>query len=413
MVTASALPLYAKGSCTNELSKLTLKDFKDGKSVELNSLLSVIDKCLGELAEKERLKSKLSEEWGPQIKKRKGGTYSQYIKNLVSVLEEIHNEEDWKVYGTFNDTFFTKSLGWCEGWDDGNPTPICENGIGEIGEQNAHLYRYHLLYAFVRDVVAEKGHKEDSPAPQMGATAIDSLQDKLILLEKEMKTYKQYSIPMFLGLSVIMLLLLFLILNNRNKIRKLRKAKSRSYDLAKEPQQIQQRHQAELSLTKADVKALINSELSKRPSTDQTTTLATTSVTSIPSSGEKAYTRQKSESQSNPVQPTYPKKIIAYASIPNKDGIFPTTFPSVTNKAYYQIFTDGKGTNKTYFSLVDDIQRRKSAFNAPDTIMPPSTCEKRYSGAVDYTHAIKITPGEAQKTSSGKWKVTKQMLVET
>jgi len=409
LAVGAIMPLNARDNCVDRLPKRYLKDFQEGPPVELDTLIATIDQCLAELHRKDKLKSMLRKEWEEDIKKVEG-SYNKAIKELTRSLESMDNSAGWNVYDTFDDSFFTKELEWCPGWDDNNPIPDCKHGLKEdIDDKNADTYKHHLLYAFVRGIVIEKGQTENSDQHE-DATDTDMSTQVESLLDK-METYEWYATLIALLLSVVFLFLFVLIFL---KIRKLRRSQNDLASTVEGHLQRPQRQPTEPNLKEAQVVALIRNELNKRqPPSPRTTPVTPPPVTSTPSTSRgSAPAKQPSRTESAPIQKPQPKKIIAYASIPNQQGIFPMTFPRVTNKAYYQIFTYGDKAHKAYFSLVDDMQRRKSAFNAPDTVMPPSACEKRYTGAIDYNPSIRITPGEIQKTSSGKWKVTKQMLVE-
>lgn len=403
------MPLKASESCADRLPNSSLKDFQEGPPVELDSLIAAINQCLARLRNKDELKSMLREKWTKDIKKVEG-SYNKAIKELTRSLESMHNSAEWDVFDTFDDSFFEERLEWCRGWDDNSPPPDCENGLKEdINAENADIYKFHLLYAFVREIVVEKGQIENSPQSEGSSSDATSLQGGPIESPDKLENYERDGILIALVLSIVSLFLFGLILL---KTRKLRRSQN---ELAGTVEKLQssQRQQTEPNLKEAEIVALIRRELIKQQPPNPRTAPATPPVVSTPSTSRgQAPAKQPSRTESAPTQKQQPKKIIAYASIPNQQGIFPMTFPRVTNKAYYQIFTYGYETHKAYFSLVDDMQRRKSAFNAPDTVMPPSACEKRYTGAIDYNPSIRITPGEIQKTNSGKWKVTKLMLVE-
>ena len=404
------MPLNARDNCVDRLPKRYLKDFQEGPPVELDSLITAIDECLVGLPGKKEITSTLKKEWNNTIEKV-SGSYTRAIKDLLVSLEKLHDSKNWDVDDILDDSFFIDYLEWCQGWDDGKPFPDCNSGLGEINASNASHYKSHLLYAFVRGIVIEKSQEEKSSQSEDSANAGDSSQINLNELSDKLENYEWYATLIALVLSVVFLFLFVLIFL---KIRKLRRSQNDLASTVEGHLQRPQRQPTEPNLKEAQVVALIRNELNKRqPPSPRTTPVTPPPVTSTPSTSRgSAPAKQPSRTESAPIQKPQPKKIIAYASIPNQQGIFPMTFPRVTNKAYYQIFTYGDKAHKAYFSLVDDMQRRKSAFNAPDTVMPPSACEKRYTGAIDYNPSIRITPGEIQKTSSGKWKVTKQMLVE-
>lgn len=311
-------------------------------------------------------------------------------------------------------TFIKSTLKWCDEWRNNTPdNPVCK-GIGAI---NFNEFRYHLIYSFIVFQIKELSATSQIRNPPTSVpvtvtglppTPIESLKKEFTDLNTQ---FRQQKILVFSAIGISILLALLSLLYgflNRRKIKKNLKKRTKSKVVRTPPTS------NELKIQKQDD---INTQLR---SLENRIASLEKKTTSIPAQGESeniaSWNKNKDDkSKANKYRNTTPPSLLPsvtyFVEQPNHHGIITKVYPSETNKSYFIIRLQDEDSKIGEITLIENDQKREKLFNTPDTYLPSSICDLQYTGQIDYSSRVRIDPGEVQKMSDDKWKVTKNMVV--
>lgn len=320
----------------------------------------------------------------------------------------------------------TSKIGWCDNWEGigGN----CGNSrISSIDKNNFQTYKNHMIYSAMA-LILQEAKLPKTETENSNREIAEEPEDDSIKNEEDSYSFSLLELITGSGLS---LLFGFLASYFANK-RKVNEYKS------KYREEKGKRENAELKLQNKGEGTRVRGTRSESDATSSRTDKQAkaskkSTIDSASNEGSKVIdfvvekTVKEETVVSNATQPSTQKEeqqiveslppvsnltTIIYAIQPNPNGVFIKDSKHKTNQTYFQIAMENEQSTTGIFVLIDDDLIRRQAFNAVDTYLNGSFCNRMITGTPDYNpNRHIIEPGKVKKMDGGKWKVVEPMVV--
>lgn len=345
--------------------------------------------------------------------KTSGGFTYPKIEILFDSLKEVGSEIDGAYRNLELDNFVLQELKWCENWR-GTGSTACDKV--EITGNNFGSFKRHLIYSFFRKIIVDLQKEQESKSEsENDSTKIENAgqsgNENPSSPETDNTIY--YILGAFLLIGIIGYFLYARFLKKKEDVES---EKEVSPPEKKEGTITGDTEVSFSSAQKNVINEMIDQALnSERAGTNSKINNLTSRVEDLEkklAKGDRTPppTPKFESSSSTPKKETYTHSI--YLGQPNRDGVF-TSSPmnKEDKKAFFEIRLEKASSEAGEFTLIDDFNKRRAVFNAPDTYLSGKISDRRFSGTIDYSSGVRITPGMVEK-KGGKWTITIPMVIE-